>query len=227
MANAPFDPERFQEAMERYLAGDMKVMPVERDFPRVTPFEVRKYEPNKVRPPTFEWPIEEEEVAKLESPANDPPSKALRQIEEKRRRTENKLMDATFIQMLMESMEMRKYITGTPDQVPYQGPGRVKFDVRLHERQIPEAMSTESKVFKAAIKRGLERSMLNALEATSGMGLLKEDWEVLRQSLIEILQEQARLYYRGDVEDDTATITFEIPKMTLSFRMPIDNLRDT
>lgn len=220
MASVPFDPERFQEAMERYLRGDIKIMPVERDFPRDT-IKVK-------RPPVFtvpDWPTEDE-VAKLESPVSDPPSKALREIEAKRKRTENKLMDASFIQMLMDSMEMRKFVQGEHEPVSYAGNNRVKFDVRLHQRQIEEAMSTESKVFKSAIKRGLEKSMLRALDATEGMGLLKEDWEVLRQSLIEILQEQARLYYRGDVQDDCATITFEIPKMTLSFRMPVDNLPD-
>ncbi len=112
---------------------------------------------------------------------------------------------------------------------PYQGNNRVKFDVRLGERQIPEAMSEESKVFKQMIQRGLEKELLRKLSATSGMGLLAEDWEVLRQSLIEMINEQARLYYRQDKDESRnslasyATVTFEIPKMTMSFRMPVDS----
>jgi hypothetical protein len=109
---------------------------------------------------------------------------------------------------------------------PYKGKQRVKMDVRLHQRQKEEAMSLEAQAFKLAVKRGLEKSLLKALDATAGMGFVKEDWEVLRQSLIDMITEQSRLYYRRDKFDptmeDNVVIEFEIPKMTMSFRMPVD-----
>jgi len=113
-----------------------------------------------------------------------------------------------------------------PDHKPYSGAQRVQIDVRLAERQIPEAMSMEAQAFKNAIKRKLENELLKAMSATEGFGLMAEDWQVLRQSLIDMIAEQSRLYFRGDADHTRgrpeATITFEVPKMTLSFRMPLD-----
>lgn len=120
------------------------------------------------------------------------------------------------------------YLTDPIEPQPYKGKQRVQMDVRLAEKKIEEAMSLEAKAFKHALLHHLEKSMLKSLEATAGFKMLAEDWEVLRQSLIDIVNEQARLYFRQnqDYENNRydATITFEIPKMTLSFRMPVDRL---
>jgi len=200
--------------------------------------------------------IRTEEVAALTSPANAPVEAALEEvalnridalnaamsppappvkpakpasISEERLRASSEYMD-NMLASLMRSMthgEMARHIRFPVDEPRHTTrTDRVQIDVRLHERQVPEAMSAEAQTFKQMIKRGLDKELLKALVATEGFGLTKEDWEVLRTSLIEIVQAHSRLYYRGEVMDDSATVTFEIPKMTLSFRMPVDRLRD-
>lgn len=158
-----------------------------------------------------------------------PPSKdemMMRQVWETSGYLDN-MLSGLLMRDMSRSMRMGDFITPRPEEPRHTTrTDRVQIDVRLHERQVPEAMSAEAQTFKQMIKRGLDKELLKALVATEGFGLTKEDWEVLRTSLIEIVQAHSRLYYRGDVMDEAATITFEIPKMTLSFRMPVDRLRD-
>lgn len=227
------------------MAGEMKVMPVESNFRKIS----------------------EREVEKLKTPPSAPVQEALEEIAANRLKAEmeqmaNQFLSAEMVEAMMKQMDMGKYIVEPKQSIakkappkyidalkameweswgrdwkaegfeiepePYKGANRVQLDVRLAERQIPEAMSIESKAFKKAIKRGLEKELLRALMATAGMGFIKEDWEVLRQSLIEMIAEQSRLYFRSadGIRDGTpeATITFEIPKMTMSFRMPLNPL---
>lgn len=205
---------------------------------------------------TMDEAIRREEVEALTSPANAPVEVALEEIALNRidalnaamspptppakpviqskadiaAREASQYMD-NILASMMRSMVMGDFMTPRPEEPRHTTrTDRVQIDVRLHERQVPEAMSAEAKVFKDMIKRGLDKELLKALVATEGFGLTKEDWEVLRTSLIEMVHAHSRLYFREHENERNgeaaATVTFEIPKMTLSFRMPVDRMRD-
>lgn len=250
MANASVDlPSMvdFERMMQQYLEGHLTVMPVEPDA------SARGNRIRVTRPPVFTaMPPTEAEVASVNVPSGAPAGEVLNAIEEQRametaRRalSEGKPAGPGRVRpmpdyqrdvaaYMTEFMRMGDFLSGSQWGHNLQPPeprhttrsDRVRMDVRLAERQIPEAMSAESKVFKDMIKRGLDKELLKALTATEGFGLVKEDWEVLRTSLIEMIHEQARLYFQShfDQMDNRydATVTFEIPKMTLSFRMPVN-----
>lgn len=237
----------FEAAMLRYLQGDLKVMPIggEFDIHKSVPVTVKRPPRFYVSPPT------EDEIARLPVPSGAPTSKFIEALETQRAQDtakgvlekkasidketweksqrEMQEFQRDIIKYMSSMMEMQNYRT-TKEKEPehYKGNNRVKIDVRLHQRQIEEAMSVEAKAFKQMVQRGLDKELLHALTATEGFGMVKEDWEVLRTSLIEMIQAQARLYFQQNHDPMRngyeATVTFEIPKMTLSFRMPVDRV---